>query len=103
MVIPLSCPCQASSSTSCASRPAGTFSTTLVTSRVNYFFSTKMYVNALVQYNADAKQWSSNVRFNIIHRPLRDIHLVFNERRDSSTGGLLDRALIAKMTYLVAF
>ena len=83
--------------------PAGAFTTTLVTTRVNYFFSTKMFVNALVQYNSDAKQWSSNVRFNFIHRPLSDFYLVFNERRHSVTGELIDRALVAKFTYLMAF
>ena len=31
------------------------------------------------------------------------LFLVFNERRDSSAGGLVDRALVAKMTYMVAF
>ncbi|HXT71587.1 MAG TPA: DUF5916 domain-containing protein [Vicinamibacterales bacterium] len=83
--------------------PAGAFHTTLVTTRVNYFFTTKMYVNALVQYNTDARQWSSNVRFNFIHHPLSDFYLVFNERRHSVTGALIDRAVVAKFTYLMAF
>ena len=60
-------------------------------------------MNALLQYNTDARQWSSNVRLNIIHRPLSDIFLVYNERRDSRIGRMIDRALIAKMTYLIAF
>ena len=72
----------------------------LLTGRVNYFFNTKVFVNALVQYNTDAQQWSSNVRLNIIHRPLSDIFLVYNERQDSRTGDLISRAVIAKMTYL---
>ena len=42
-------------------------------------------------------------RLDIIHRPLSDIYLVYNERHDSRTGALIDRALIAKMTYLIAF
>lgn len=83
--------------------PQGAFTTTLLTGRVNYFFNTKVFLNALLQYNTDARQWSSNVRFNIIHRPLSDIFLVYNERRESRTGDLMDRALIAKMTYLIAF
>ena len=82
---------------------AGSFISTLVTGRVNYNFTTRMSVNALVQYNTDARQWSSNVRFNIIHRPLSDIFLVYNDRRDERSGALIDRALVAKMTYLVAF
>jgi hypothetical protein len=40
---------------------------------------------------------------NIIHRPLSDIFLVYNERRDSRSGHMIDRAIVAKMTYLVAF
>ena len=82
---------------------AGDFVTTLVTGRVNYNFNTKVFLNALLQYNTDAHQWSSNVRFNIIHRPLSDFFLVYNERRDERTGALLDRAVVAKMTYLAAF
>jgi len=82
--------------------PTGAFTTTLVTGRVNYFLNTKVFLNALLQYNTDARQWSSNVRFNVIHRPLSDIFFVYNERRDSRTSSLLDRALIAKMTYLIA-
>jgi hypothetical protein len=76
---------------------------TLVTGRVNYNFNTRMFVNALLQYNTDSRQWSSNVRFNVIHRPLSDFFLVYNERRDERSGELLDRAVVAKMTYLWAF
>jgi len=82
---------------------AGQYTTDLITARLEYGFSTMAFANALLQYNTDAREWSSNLRFNIIHRPLSDFFLVFNERRDSTTGGLLDRALVAKMTYMMAF
>jgi hypothetical protein len=82
---------------------AGHYATTLVTARVDYAFTTSAFLNALVQYNTDAGEWSSNVRFNLIHRPLSDFFLVLNERRDSASGVLIDRAVIAKMTYMVAF
>jgi len=81
----------------------GAFVSKLVTSRINYNFNTKMFVNALLQYNTDSRQWSSNLRFNVIHRPLSDFFLVYNERRDERSGDLVNRALVAKMTYLVAF
>ncbi len=81
----------------------GSFVSKLVSSRVNYNFNTRIFVNALVQYNTDSRQWSSNLRFNIIHRPLSDFFLVYNERRDDRSGSLINRALVAKMTYLVAF
>jgi hypothetical protein len=91
--------------------PQGAFTTTLVTGRVNYFFNTKVFLNALLQYNTDARQWSSNVRFNLIHRPLSDLFIVYNERRSTAadggrnlrSGDVIDRALVAKMTYLIAF
>ncbi len=37
-----------------------------------------------------------------IHRPLSNIFVVHNERRDSISGNLIDRALIAKMTYMIS-
>jgi hypothetical protein len=76
------------------------FKTDLASLRVNYAFSTIMFLNALVQYNSDARQINSNIRFNIIHRPLSDIFIVYNERRDSVSRDLLDRAVIAKVTYM---
>ena len=82
--------------------PEGHFKTNLLATRVDYSFSTSMFLNALIQYNNDSRQWSSNVRFNIIHRPLSDFFLVYNERRHSITGDLIDRALIAKITYMIA-
>ena len=81
----------------------GSFVSKLVTTRLNYNFNTKMFFNALVQYNSDNSQWTSNLRFNIIHRPLSDFFLVYNERRDERTGKMLSRAVIAKVTYLMAF
>jgi hypothetical protein len=82
--------------------PEGHFKTNLLSTRVDYSFTTSMFLNALIQYNNDSRQWSSNVRFNIIHRPLSDLFLVYNERRHSVTGDLIDRALIAKFTYMIA-
>ena len=79
----------------------GHYKTNLMSTRVNYSFSTAVFLNALVQYNSDSHQWSSNIRFNIIHRPLSDFFLVYNERRNSLTGDLTDRALIAKVTYMI--
>ena len=81
----------------------GDYTTDLIAARVEYAFSTIAFANALLQYNTDAREWTSNLRFNIIHHRLSDFFLVFNERRDSNTGSLLDRALVAKMTYMVAF
>jgi hypothetical protein len=83
--------------------PDVSYVSTLLTTRLNYNFNTKVFVNALVQYSTDSHQLSSNVRFNVIHRPLSDIFFVYNEHRDEQTGLMQDRSIIAKMTYMMAF
>ncbi len=85
------------------SLPGVSYLSTLTTSRINYNFNTKVFVNALLQYNTDTHQLSSNIRFNVIHRPLSDFFFVYNEHRDEHSGLLQDRSLIAKLTYMVAF
>ncbi|MFQ5789982.1 MAG: hypothetical protein ACE5JI_05830, partial [Acidobacteriota bacterium] len=78
----------------------GSFNTHLLTSRFIYSFSTNMFLNGLIQYNSITEEWTSNIRFNLIHRPLSDFFLVYNDRRDE-TGRRIDRAIIAKFTYLL--
>ncbi|HWP85443.1 MAG TPA: DUF5916 domain-containing protein, partial [Terriglobia bacterium] len=82
--------------------PQGRFKTNLLNLNLAYAFSTAMFLNALVQYNNTAQEWNSNVRFNLIHRPLSDLFVVYNERRNSVSGDLIDRAVIAKVTYMLA-
>ncbi|MGE5244877.1 MAG: DUF5916 domain-containing protein [Betaproteobacteria bacterium] len=81
----------------------GSFDTTLITGRVNYGFSTHVFLNALIQYNTDIREWSSNVRFDWIHHSLSDLFLVYNDHRDTIHGQMLDRSVAAKMTYMMAF
>ncbi len=83
--------------------PAGTFVTTLVGFKVLYAFSSRAFLNTFLQYNAERNQFSSNIRFNIIHHPLSDVYLVFNERRDTVTGEVLDRGVAFKFTNLFNF
>ena len=80
----------------------GEFSANLLTARIAYTFTTNMFLNALIQYNNVTEDWSSNIRFNLIHRPLSDFFLVLNDRRDLM-GNRIDRALIAKYTILIDF
>ena len=82
--------------------PTRDLSTDLVTTRLAYSFTTNMFLNALIQYSSREGDIASNIRFNLIHKPLSDFFLVYNERR-SPTGEIVDRALIAKLTYLLDF
>ena len=82
--------------------PEGEFITDLLTARLTWTFTTSMFLNALIQYNSVSEDWSSNIRFNLIHRPLSDFFIVLNDRRDPM-GNRLDRALIAKYAILMDF
>ena len=83
--------------------PAGDFVTTLVGVKVLYAFNSRAFLNTFVQYNAERNQFTINIRFNLIHRPLSDIFVVFNERRDTVTGNVLDRGVVIKFTNLFDF
>ena len=83
--------------------PNGAFTTQLLGSRILYGFSPRLFLNAFLQYNADTKQVSSNIRFNFTHHPLSDIYIVYNDRRDTTGGQLVERALIVKLTNLFTF
>jgi hypothetical protein len=83
--------------------PNGEFTTQLLGARILYGFSPRLFLNAFLQYNADTKQVSSNVRFNFTHHPLSDIYIVYNDRRDTADGQLVERAVIVKVTNLFTF
>ena len=83
-------------------RPAAT---NLITSRVGYAFNTRTFLDTLLQYNTDLKQFSANVRFDLIHRPLSDLFIVYNEQQltDAPVPVSSGRGLIVKYTHMVAF
>ena len=83
--------------------PVGDFTTQLLGARILYGFTPRLFLNAFLQYNADTKQVSSNIRFNFTHHPLSDIYIVYNDRRDTTRGELVERALIVKVTNLFTF
>ncbi len=82
--------------------PSGDFTTNLINTQLLYSFNTSMFLNALIQYNSTVQEIESNIRFNIIYKPLSDFFLVYNERR-STTGEVRERALIGKVTYVLGF
>jgi len=83
--------------------PEGDFIVDLVGTKLNYSFSNRMFLNALIQYDSDEAEVFSNIRFNFMYKPLSDIYLVYNERRDVNDNQVLDRALTLKLTYVLPF
>jgi len=79
---------------------AGNLTTRLANLRLEYAFSTEMFLSGLIQYNSDRRQVSTNIRFNFIHRPLSDIFLVYNEERGVDQQGPVNKSLIFKYTHM---
>jgi hypothetical protein len=75
----------------------------LIGLRVLYAFTSNAFFNSFLQYNASTDQFSANTRFNIIHRPLSDLYVVYNEQRDTISGLLLARGVTVKFTNLFDF
>lgn len=63
------------------SLPEGDFVTNLGRFRVNYSFTTRMFVQALVQYNNRANLWSSNIRFGLLSDANAGLFIVYNDIR----------------------
>ncbi len=81
----------------------GSFTTNLFGLRFVYAFNARTFFNAFLQYNAERNEVSSNIRFNIIHRPLSDLFVVYNDRRSTANAQVVERALIVKFTNLFDF
>lgn len=63
-----------------------------------------MYLDALVQLNRDVKQINTNVRFNLMHHPLSDLFIVYNEQRFTTPNALAaGRGIILKFSQMFAF
>lgn len=82
--------------------PGGSFTTNLLSLRVDGSFTTKMFLNAFIQYNSTTREVSSNVRFNVIHHPLSDLYVVYNEGHPT-TGAPVTRSVAVKLTQMLAF
>ncbi len=82
--------------------PQGSLALHLIGLNMKYAFNSKTFVNAFLQYNNDTNRISSNIRFRLIHRPLSDLFVVYNEVRDQARD-LNDRELALKYTYLLDF
>ncbi len=84
--------------------PRTRFVETLYTARLGYSFATNMFVDALTQYEPSAKTFNANVRFNLIHHPLSDLFVVFNEQHITGPDAPLPgRSVIVKFTQMAAF
>lgn len=84
-------------------KPQASFEALLWTARTTYSFTTNMFFDALAQYDPRAHLLNANLRFNVIHHPLSDLFVVFNEQRittpDAPNAG---RGVIVKFTQMLS-
>ena len=86
--------------------PQGRFTAKLVTSRVTYTFTPRMFVSGLVQYNSSSDLLGTNLRFRWEYQPGSELFVVYNDQRDTVTRGypeLENRALVIKINRLFRF
>jgi hypothetical protein len=86
--------------------PYGNFVNNLVPIKANYSFTTLANISALLQYNGQTGQFSSNVRLALLNRSGTGLFVVFNDRRDllsSTAQETLGRSFVVKYTHLVDF
>jgi hypothetical protein len=86
--------------------PYGSFVNNLIPIKANYSFTTLTNLSALLQYNGQTGQFSSNVRLAWLNRSGTGLFVVFNDRRDLLTSTLqetLGRSFVVKYTRLVDF
>ena len=81
----------------------GASKTHLLGTRIVYSFSSRSFFNAFLQYNSSTHEVSTNIRFNIMYKPLSDLYVVYNDRRDTTIGQPMERAFIVKVTRLLTF
>ncbi|SVA63192.1 uncharacterized protein METZ01_LOCUS116046, partial [marine metagenome] len=86
--------------------PQGRFTTKLVTSRLTYTLTPRMFFSGLLQYNSSTNALSSNLRLRWEYQPGSELFVVYNDVRDTelrSTPLLQNRAFIIKFTKLFRF
>jgi len=85
--------------------PEGAFTTRLISARLNYTFTPRMFVSSLIQYNTSSDSLSSSVRFRWEYEPGSDFFVVYSEGRDelSVDPFLATRTFAVKFTKLLRF
>ena len=86
--------------------PEGRFTAKLVTGRLTYTLTPRMFVGGLVQYNSSSDSLSMNLRLRWEYQPGSELFVVYNDQRDTELRGtpmLENRAFVVKFTRLFRF
>ncbi len=85
--------------------PYGEFSARLVTARLTYTPTTRLFVSSLVQSNIDGHTLSLSVRLRWEYHPGSDLFVVYSYGRNTvgPSNNLLNRSVAVKATRLFRF
>ena len=89
--------------------PQGSFRTDLVVSRVNYTFTPRMFLSALIQYNSSSNTISNNFRLRWEYTPGSELFVVYSEDRNTNPlmpdrfSELQNRGFVVKVNRLFRF
>ena len=83
--------------------PLGDGNNNLVSTRLTYTVSPRMFLSALVQYQSRTDSVSTNARFRWEYQPGSELFVVYNDGRNTLTRGIPDiqnRSFVVKVTRL---
>ena len=86
--------------------PQGSFTTELVSMRVTFTISPRMYVASFLQFNAGNDALSTNIRLRWEYQPGSELFVVYTDERGTRVPGfptLENRALVVKVNRLFRF
>jgi len=86
--------------------PTGAFVAHLIPLKATVSFTNLASLSALVQYNGQSGQYSSNIRLALLNRSGTGLFVVFNDRRDvldSTSYDVVGRSFVVKYTRLFDF
>ena len=86
--------------------PEGLVTAALVSSRVTYSLTPRMFFGGLLQYNDSTDSLSTNLRLRWEYQPGSELFVVYNDQRDTTLRGtpiLENRAFVVKFTRLFRF
>jgi hypothetical protein len=88
--------------------PEGQFTAKLLSTRVDYAFTARMFVSALIQYNSTVHRTGSNFRYRWEYRPGSELFVVYTDEHDAGLSprrptSLRNRAFVVKVNRLMRF
>ena len=81
--------------------PTDDFTATLLRTSVSYSFTTRAFLQALVQYNDQADLWSMNLRFGLLQAANTGLFVVYTDTR--GLYDLIDRPERTDRSFIIKF